>query len=693
LRVPVALKVIDSRFSAHPGARTHFLCEARAAARLRHPNVAGVFHFGAVAPTDDGTPLADAECFYAMEWVDGETLEARLHRAGPLPTELVLEIAVEVARALMAAGKHGLVHRDLKPTNIMLVSDTAILLGHGGEARVKVIDFGLAEIVAGADPRESVGPRFSGTPEFASPEQLQGGPVDGRTDIFSLGVTLWYLLCGQLPFNGASGLKDPWNHRSTPLPLAQLYDANVPVPVVSLIQRMLASNPDDRFATAESLKLAVHECLATLRQLAMGTAGLPATGLHPQELYRLAKSALNGSVPSQARYEEAVRLLEEALALDPAFVRAHALIAEVHALIYRKSFDRSPERAGRILAAASSALRLRPDSGEARRALGIYYYYVDGDYERAAAEFRLAINTLSHDSETLFCLGLTARRQHRWADAAIHFEEAARYDPYHPDYGTHWWKTLAGLRRYSEARAVLDEMIASHPEHIHLRVHRAYLDYSEKADLRPLHEVLAQLPANYDPNGTITFLKVGIARYECDANAADRHLAASPLTIFQGHVDGQLYPRESLQFLNLMLRGEMEPVRGIAASLLPGAIAQADTQPNEPGPWMMVAQLHSIVGQRAEALKAGYRALELLPPEKDGVDGPTLAVQLAWAYLHLKEPSPAMDLLEKYAPWPGGLSYGDLLLGNTYDLLRPDPRFKDLLAAVSIGCDRTRSKN
>ena len=121
----VALKVINARFSARPEARRRFLHEAQAAAQLRHPNVASVFHFGTIDNTSSAAEATSGEkshggdCFYAMEFVDGESLEGRLRRTGPLNVELALEIALQVARALAAAEKRGLVHRDLKPSNVM----------------------------------------------------------------------------------------------------------------------------------------------------------------------------------------------------------------------------------------------------------------------------------------------------------------------------------------------------------------------------------------------------------------------------------------------------------------------------------------------------------------------------------------------------------------------------------------------
>src|SRR5438270_671100 len=189
----VALKVIEAPASmdGSRAVRERFLREARAAAALRHPNVAGVFQFGA-------SPEAD-RCYYAMELVDGETLEARVRREGPLKVEVTLEMAVQVARALVAAADQGLIHRDLKPGNIMLKpADSATR-----KLEAKVIDFGLAK--ATADPAGEMDlthDGFVGTPTFASPEQFEHGPVDARSDIYSLGVTLWYALTGEVPCPG-----------------------------------------------------------------------------------------------------------------------------------------------------------------------------------------------------------------------------------------------------------------------------------------------------------------------------------------------------------------------------------------------------------------------------------------------------------------------------------------------------------
>jgi serine/threonine protein kinase/tetratricopeptide (TPR) repeat protein len=239
----VALKVIDARIADHPEARERFLREARAAARLRHPNVASVFYYG--------TRKSDGHCFYAMELVEGETLEEHLRRSGRLPPAVALEVIAQVAKALLAVDAHRLVHRDLKPANLMLVQ--------GPELTVKVIDFGLAKVAAtaGSETDMSHG-GFSGTPSFASPEQLTNTSVDVRSDLYSLGITLWEMLTGRTPFRG-SAVEVIHQQQHAPLPL-DLLEA-VPQPLVVLLDVLLEKDPARRFQNPAELLKAIPTIL------------------------------------------------------------------------------------------------------------------------------------------------------------------------------------------------------------------------------------------------------------------------------------------------------------------------------------------------------------------------------------------------------------------------------------------------
>src|SRR5262245_23803775 len=210
LRCEVALKVIHPRYLANETSRARFLSEARAAAQLRHRNVASVFHLGSKR----------GEYFYAMELLEGETIEQRVRRKGPIDCATALDVTLQMARALIAAGDRKFVHRDVKPSNIMLCSEA------DGATVAKLIDFGLVRAITdqSAGANASVDPAgFIGTPHFASPEQFAAQPTDARSDFYSLGVTLWFMLTGKLPFDGT---REEIRHEqlSGTLPLDQLKD-------------------------------------------------------------------------------------------------------------------------------------------------------------------------------------------------------------------------------------------------------------------------------------------------------------------------------------------------------------------------------------------------------------------------------------------------------------------------------------
>jgi len=167
-----------------------------------------------------------------MEFVDGETLENLIKRSGRLEVKLALEIATQVAAGLAAVHKQKLVHRDIKPSNIM------VSLEEGGAVTAKIIDLGLAKSLddQGAQTAISTPGAFAGTPEFASPEQFAGIGGDIRSDLYSLGITLWEMVTGKTPFGGTPG-EVMYQHQHTPLPLGRLQD--VPQPVVVLLEKLL----------------------------------------------------------------------------------------------------------------------------------------------------------------------------------------------------------------------------------------------------------------------------------------------------------------------------------------------------------------------------------------------------------------------------------------------------------------------
>ena len=241
LRCPVALKIITEALIGDQSARLRFVREARAAASVRHPNIASVFHLGS----------SGDQYFYAMEFIEGETLESLIKRSRRLDVPLALEIASQVAAGLTAVHKQRLVHRDIKPTNIM------VSFGDAGAVTAKLIDLGLAKMTdePGSGSAISVAGSFVGTPRYASPEQFAGMGADIRSDLYSLGVVLWEMVTGQEPFSG-SPAEMMSQHQHASLPLERI--EGLPAPVVTLMQKLLEKDPRRRFQSPAELLSAIN---------------------------------------------------------------------------------------------------------------------------------------------------------------------------------------------------------------------------------------------------------------------------------------------------------------------------------------------------------------------------------------------------------------------------------------------------
>jgi eukaryotic-like serine/threonine-protein kinase len=240
LRRHVALKILRANLAVEQSYVTRFRLEAQAAASLIHPNIVQIYEVGCEGGSH----------FIAQEYVPGLNLREWLGRHGTPPLPLALGIMRQVAAALAKASEHGIVHRDIKPDNIMVSSS--------GE--VKVADFGLARLSTN-DVRLTQEGFTLGTPLYMSPEQVEGRPLDTRSDIYSFGVTSYHMLTGQTPFAGETALQVAMQHlRAEPPPLARLR-SDLPPALCAMIHKMLAKQPEERFATA-------HEIVRLLRSIA-----------------------------------------------------------------------------------------------------------------------------------------------------------------------------------------------------------------------------------------------------------------------------------------------------------------------------------------------------------------------------------------------------------------------------------------
>ncbi|TEU10117.1 MAG: hypothetical protein E3J21_27165 [Anaerolineales bacterium] len=302
----VALKIIHPEQAAEGQFLQRFQREAKLLQMLSSPQAVKVFDYG----EDEGLN------FIALEYVQGRTLSSVLEEEGPLEVNRVLDIAKQVALCLVDAHAKSIVHRDLRPANVMVTAEGA----------VKVMDFGIAW---GAELSRLTATGVMGSPHYLSPEQASGGEVDGRSDIYSLGVVLFEALSGRKPYDADSAVDIVLAHLQEPIPSLHQLDESIPLEVDELVRKCLAKKPEDRYQSAAELLEAIDQTLRTIARREGGvTMGMEAN-LTGQTLgaYRIIEQIGRGGMatvykayePALDRYV-AIKVLPQYFAHDPDFV-------------------------------------------------------------------------------------------------------------------------------------------------------------------------------------------------------------------------------------------------------------------------------------------------------------------------------------------------------------------------------------
>src|SRR5215217_3612239 len=238
----VALKVLHDQYGDDEEYVERFRREARAVAQLSHPNIVTVIDRGE----------EDGKQFIVFELIEGDNLKDLVERGGPLPVRRVLELGLEVGRALAFAHSQGLVHRDVKPQNVLL----------NGDGRAKVTDFGIARTLD-VDGMTQTG-TVLGTSNYIAPEQASGQPVDAHSDVYSLGAVLYELLTGDVPFPGENFVAVAMKHLHEPAPNLLDVRKDVPLRVAAAVDRALEKDPEQRFPTMDAFAAELDACLAEL---------------------------------------------------------------------------------------------------------------------------------------------------------------------------------------------------------------------------------------------------------------------------------------------------------------------------------------------------------------------------------------------------------------------------------------------
>jgi TolB-like protein/class 3 adenylate cyclase/Tfp pilus assembly protein PilF len=412
----------------------------------------------------------------------------------------------------------------------------------------------------------------------------------------------------------------------------------------------------------------------------------PTADLVAYDLY-LRAEALRAPISFNARLKEnlleTTRLLDQAIARDPTFFLAYCRLAEAHDLIYFFGSDHTPARLALANSAIQSALRLRPDSGEAHLALAEHFYRGYRDHEHALAELTLARRLLPNDPQVFELIGFIARRQGRWEESTKHLERALDLDPRNLFFLQQLSFTYEFQRRYRDLAAVLDRALKLVPSDPDTRVARASIDLAERADPGPAHATIEAVVAeNPAAAKTIAERWLYIALCERDNVGVSRALAVVPPEGISV-VSNIWAPRAYFEAVAARTRGDATVAHAAFTAARAEVEKTAREQPDYAQGLTILGLIDAGLGRKDDAIREGRRAIKLVPVSKDAIDGTDLILNLAVIYARTGEKDLALKQLAEAAQLPSSLNYGSLRLHPDWDTLRNDPRFDKIVASLA----------
>jgi serine/threonine protein kinase/tetratricopeptide (TPR) repeat protein len=410
----------------------------------------------------------------------------------------------------------------------------------------------------------------------------------------------------------------------------------------------------------------------------------PTSDFVAYDFYLRARDLLLTLFSSRASTEllRAADLLNQAVARDPSFFQAYCQLAYTHDQLYFLGFDHSPARLALAEAAIQAAFRLRPEAGEAHlaRADNLYRGYLD--YEGALAELAAASQTLPNSPHLFALKGYIQRRQGRWEESTRNLERAIDLDP--RDFFTLQQIAISYgvLRRYAEERSVLDRALSIAPDDVDTKIARASVEFHWKADTQSLHQTIDSIrvtnPAAL-PNIANDWLSCALA--ERDVAAAEDALNAFgevPLTDYAVHLN-----RPLVEGVIARMTNDDKTAQAAFTAARAEQEKAVQVQPNYAPLLCVLGLIDAGLGRKEEALREGRRAVELLPVEKDAINGPLMITYLAMIAGWVGEKDLACEQLAIAIRPPSTVSYGQLKLLPFWDPLRKDPRFEKIVASLA----------
>jgi TolB-like protein/lipopolysaccharide biosynthesis regulator YciM len=414
----------------------------------------------------------------------------------------------------------------------------------------------------------------------------------------------------------------------------------------------------------------------------------PTTDLVAYDAYLRAKDLVNGISWSTRAKEDlvhAVQLLDQAVARDPLFFLAYGELAGGHDRIYFLGFDHTDARLQLAETAIQSVRRLRPESGETHLALAQHFYWAYADYDRAQRELVIARRTLPNESRIPLLSGYIDRRQGHWEKSLEEMKQALELDPRNFSVLQQISLTYEALRRYKEMAATLDNVLAIAPKDIPSRVRRAWVDLEARADSKPLHTTIETILVE-DPNAAPVLVNqwLFLALRERDPAAAQHALSAMPVDGGGCYDENIPFPNGWCEGLAAWFRGDRTAAHAAFTTARKELEKIVRNQPDYAAALCALGVIDAVLGNKEEAIKEGERAIELIPANKNAIEGAMLMQYLAATYAWAGEKDRAIERLAEAAKLPGShVSYGNLRLNPLWDPLRGDRGFEAIIASLA----------
>jgi tetratricopeptide (TPR) repeat protein/predicted Ser/Thr protein kinase len=703
----VALKVVGLGQWATQAHLKRFRFEAEAAARLDHPCIVPIYEVGE----------GDGSCYFSMKFVEGGQLDEAVRRE-PMPIRQAAELMAKVARTVHYAHEHGILHRDIKPGNILL----------DAKGEPHLTDFGLARLLES----ESTVTRtleVLGTPSYMAPEQASGHneQLTSATDVYGLGAVFYQLLTGHPPFAGGTTYETVRLVLETEPRQPRLWDPKIDRDLATICLKCLEKNPQRRYVSALALaedleRWLRHEPIrarhtgvfargkkwlrrnpttaALITLVTVALAGVlwelsrvqkeqvlaRRANLSEQETARLVAEQTNHpaaydaylrgrAFPGGWNQDGAIRLFQEAVKLDPSFALAWAYLSIAQSQSYWLGNDPSSARLAAAKGALDHALALDPDLPETHLGLGYYRYYGPRDYAGALAEFQQAESVLPNNADIILALAALQRRLGHWDDAIAGQRRAVGLDPRNFHASWNLVTTYMMLRRFPEALAEVDRVLAWNPTNVGALSQKAeiFLATGNLQAAEPLlltnpllHAVCVLLQRRYA--AAIEILSKALTN-ETDRKA--RNIEKLLLGLSQQRAGDIAAARATYQDAVQDFRRQLD-------KMAPDSFAAAQTH-------AFLGWAYAGLGEAAAAIAEGQKAMTMHPTPKDPVNGPEREENMAQIYALLGDANHAIPILKRLLQIPHAgvitpMTPALLRIDPMWDQIRNDPRFQELAA-------------